>query len=46
MTDDLFVAAWKKGIQKVGAEFFNIKASSEAVKIRMQMGHFTFKTGL
>lgn len=28
MTDDLFVAAWKKGIQKVGAEFFNIKASS------------------
>lgn len=28
MTDDLFVAAWKIGIQKVGAEFFNIKASS------------------
>jgi len=28
MTDDLFVAAWKKGIQIVGVEFFNIKASS------------------
>jgi len=23
----LFVSSWKKGIKKVGAEFFNIKAS-------------------
>ena len=28
MNEELFVSAWKKGIKKVGAEFFNIKASS------------------
>lgn len=28
MNEELFVSAWKKGIKKVGVEFFNIKASS------------------
>lgn len=28
MNEDLFVVAWKKGIEKTGLEFFNIKASS------------------
>ena len=28
MNEELFVSAWKKGIKKVGTEFFNIKASS------------------
>jgi len=28
MSEDLYVLAWKKGIQKVGTECFNIKASS------------------
>ncbi|HGU7213685.1 hypothetical protein [Fluoribacter dumoffii] len=28
MSEELFVSAWKKGIKKVGAEFFDIKASS------------------
>jgi hypothetical protein len=28
MNEDLFVLAWKKGIQKIGTECFNIKASS------------------
>jgi hypothetical protein len=28
MNEELFVSAWKKGIKKVRAEFFNIKASS------------------
>lgn len=28
MSEALFVDAWKKGIQKVGAECFHLKASS------------------
>lgn len=38
MSEDLFVLAWKKGIQKVGTECFNIKASSlDAAKKKWQL---------
>lgn len=38
MNEDLFVAAWKKGIRKVGAECFNIKASSlDSAKKKWQL---------
>ena len=38
MSEDLFVLAWKKGIQKVGTECFNIKASSlDAAKKTWQL---------
>lgn len=44
MTDDLFVVAWKKGIQIVGVEFFNIKASSlDAAQKKWQLEpNYTF----
>lgn len=38
MSEDLFVLAWKKGIQKVGAECFDIKASSlDSAKKKWQL---------
>lgn len=38
MSEDLFVLAWKKGIQKVGTECFNIKASSlDSAKKKWQL---------
>ncbi len=37
-SDALFIDAWKKGIKKVGAEFFSIKASSlDAAKKKWQL---------
>jgi hypothetical protein len=38
MSEDLFVLAWKKGIQKIGTECFNIKASSlDSAKKKWQL---------
>ena len=38
MSEDLFVLAWKKGIKKIGAECFNIKASSlDSAKKKWQL---------
>ncbi len=38
MSEELFVSAWKRGINIVGKEFFNIKASSlESAKKKWQM---------
>lgn len=38
MTEELFILAWKKGIKKVGAEFFNIKAPSlDSAKKKWQL---------
>jgi hypothetical protein len=38
MSEDLFVLAWKQGIKKIGAECFNIKASSlDSAKKKWQL---------